>query len=213
MTQQLAVNTGPPPTLDSQREFLQALIDSGRVPFKTVEEGYTITTYGRELGFSPLVSGSFIINIGGKLSLLVKGMKALLLQRGIAWKTIYDGAYLYTDGSIEEYKIDKGEVKPMDRISKIEFYRNINGYQMVETGTFSYKEADVAGLIKPNSGWTKYIRAMISSRAFSNGADKIAADVLLGLYSADELVGGIDEKFIKRDSDGEVESVMAEVVS
>lgn len=212
MSKELAVSGNyKPDTLESQKEFLQALIDSRQIPCKNINEAYTIACYGKELGFSTITSFNFIVNIQGKLSLSVKAMKALLLRGGVSWKTIYDGAYLYKDGSIEEFKVDKGESnKVTDMITRIEFRRTVNGKEMVEFGSFTYREAETATLVKPGGNWTKYPRQMLYARAFSNGADKIATDLLLGFYSADEIasVVGVDESRIKRNADGEVEAVI-----
>jgi len=143
-------------TIQTQGQFLQTLVDSKTIPCKSVEEAFTVATYGRELGLTPMTSFSYIQNIKGRLTLSVKGQKALLLRGGVTWKIIWDGIYLYSDGSIEQFPFEKEGLKLIDQVSKVEFTRHINGITMVETGLFSMKEARKADLVKDGSGWVKY---------------------------------------------------------
>jgi hypothetical protein len=48
----------------------------------------------------------------------------------------------------------------------------------IQTASFSIEEAKQAGLIKPNSGWTKYPKDMLYARALSRLARRLFPDVI-----------------------------------
>lgn len=82
-----------------------------------------------------------------------------------------------------------------DRITKFKFTRRKksieNGEEVfkdiIEFGEFRYSDAVKADLIKPKSAWNNYPRIMMKHRAFTFGARAIAADLLLGMNTVDEL--------------------------
>jgi len=53
--------------------------------------------------------------------------------------------------------------------------------------TFTVEEAQRAGLVKPNGNWQKYPRRMVSARAKAFLARDVFGDVLMGLYTDDEV--------------------------
>jgi hypothetical protein len=55
------------------------------------------------------------------------------------------------------------------------------------TFRFTIQDAKNAGIYKPNSGWTKYPRAMLRARAVSEGLRAVAPDATMGLYATEEL--------------------------
>ena len=205
-------------------EYLQVLINSKQIPCVSVEQAFTIAQYGKELGFSTMASFSYIINLKGKLSLTASAIRALLLREGITWETVYDGAYLYNDGSVYDVgHIKKNpesgvEIAVIDRITKIKFTRYIKtpiGYkEVVEYGSFQITIANKAGLIKEGSAWANYPANMLYARAFTNGANRIASDVLLGFYSTDTIsdVVGVSEDEVVRDAKGTIISIKPDVI-
>ena len=175
---------------DSQKEFLQTLIDSGQLPsnIKKPETAFTIAAYGKELGFNVLTSFNYIVSIQGKLTLSAKAQQALLRKNGITWRTIEDFYYCYEDGSIEERKIAKKdangvEIKINDIRTVLEFTRN----GVIEIVKFYWSDATKAGLTDKDV-WKKYPKALMFARCFTIGATRIASDMLLGFYSSDEIV-------------------------
>lgn len=201
-------------SFEANREWLQHLVDSGQLGnVRNIEQAFTIAQYGRELGFSPMVAFNYIISIKGRLTLSVKAQKALLFRAGITWKTVADGLWLYADGQMSQFQVNLGANNAViNRISKIEFTRTMpNGVVMEETGLFAWSEGVAAGLVKDDSNWLKYPRQMLTARAFANGADKIAADILAGFATTEEMVEAysVEESRIVRDDEtGEITQVL-----
>jgi len=118
---------------------------------------------GRELGLGPFYSISRINMIQGKLGLAAETLGALVKR---------SGKYNYT---IKEHTEEK---------CVIEFTEN---NKPVYISTFTMDDAKKANLIKPGGGWEKYPRAMLFSRAISQGARIVAPDVIGGAYTTEEL--------------------------
>ena len=163
--------------MEDQRDFLQNLIDSKKLPghVKTVEDAFTIAQMGKELGFATMQSFHYIIPIQGKLSLTAKAIGALLRKGGINFKTIHDGAYVYADGTISETKL--ADKTPVDIITTIEFYRG----DVTEICSFTWDEATKMGITSKDN-WKKMPKFMMYARCLSKVANRIGADHLLGLY-------------------------------
>lgn len=199
-------------SLDTHRDFLQNMIDSGQLPsyIKKVETAFAIAQYGKELNFSPMTAFNYIISIQGKLTLSAKAKQAILRRNGITWRTIEDEVYLYPDGSIEERSIVKidskgNEMKPNDKRTTIEMVRD----GIVETYKFYWSDAIKAGLTS-KTVWTQYPKAMMYSRCFTALADRVASDLMMGFYSTEEMVDvyGMDESMIVRNEKGEILNVV-----
>lgn len=83
-----------------------------------------------------------------------------------------------------------------DRITTYKFIRIVklidNSFkELIELSSFKLSDAYTAGLIdvnKPASPWVKYPNRMLDHRAWMNGARAIGDDLLLGMYSVDELL-------------------------
>lgn len=122
---------------------------------------------GKELGLQPVYSMQNINLIRNRLcssantlAMLVKG----------------SGRY--------NYKI----IAHDDKQCSINFYENQDG-KMSEVGnsTFTMDDAKRAELVKPDSGWVKYPRAMLFSRAISQGARIYCPDAIGGMYTDEEM--------------------------
>lgn len=208
MTQLAKTTSNSIMSLESQKDFLQNLIDSGQLPsyIKKVETAFTIAQYGRELGFSPMTAFNYIISIQGKLTLSAKAKQAILRRYGITWKTIEDEVYLYPDGSIEDRKLIKKDSKgndmfPTDKRTTIEMTRD----GITEVYKFYWSDAVKAGLTDKDV-WKKYPKSMLYSRCFTALADRVASDLMMGFYSTEEMldVYGFDESSVVRNEKGEV---------
>ena len=196
----------------NQYNFLNTLIDSKKLPVhvKTVEDAFTIAQMGKELGFATMQAFHYIIPIQGKLSLSAKAIGALLRKGGVKYTTTEDGVYVYPDKSTSEHRQENP--KPIDRRSTIVFVRG----DQVETTSFSWVDA-IKQELNTKSNWVKMPKEMLWARALSKGANRIGPDLLLGLYSAEEMfdVFGGNIK-VKRDEDGQITEVVdaeAEIVS
>ena len=199
-------------SLDSQKDFLQNLIDSGQLPsyIKKIETAYTIAQYGKELGFAPMTAFNYVISIQGKLTLSAKAKQAILRRNGITWRTVEDEVYLYPDGSIEERNIVKtdakgNELKANDKRTTIEMTRD----GIVEIYKYYWSDGVKAGLTT-KAVWISYPKAMMYSRCFTALADRVASDLMMGFYSTEEMVDvyGMDESMIVRNEKGEILNIV-----
>lgn len=186
----------------TQQEFLQTLVESKKLPshVKSVEEAFTIAQMGKELGFPIMQSFHYILPIQGRLSLSAKAIGAILRRGGVSFKTIEDGVYVYPNGEVTPY----GKEGAIDRRTTILFKRN--GEE--EEVSFCWTDATSMGLTSKDN-WKKMPKEMLWARCLSKGANRVAADLLLGLYSSDELFDSFDvsEKHVKRDEDGTIISI------
>lgn len=132
---------------------------------KSVAQAVVKITAGGELGLGPVYSMQRLYMIEGKLGMAAETMGALIKR---------SGKYNYV------------VVKHTDQECSIDFFE---GQQKVYTSTFTMKDAQRANLVKPNGGWAKYPRALLFSRALSQGARIVAPDMIGGAYTEEELRG------------------------
>lgn len=190
-------------TEQATKDFLQTLIDSKKLPahIKTVEEAFTISQMGKELGFATMQAFHYIIPIQGKLSLSAKATGALLRKGGVAFVTVEDGVYTYR-GKTEPEQPDQ---KPDGRRTTIKFIRG----GLEELTTFTWKDAELQGLTTKDN-WKRMPKEMLWARCLAKGANRIGADLLLGLYTIEEMTDSlnINEANIKRAEDGTVQEIV-----
>lgn len=194
------------PSKNPQVVFLQTLIDSKKLPahIKTVEEAFTISQMGKELGFPTMQAFHYIIPIQGRLSLSAKALGALLRKGNVKYITKEDGIYVYPDGSTDIMAPKADGTKPIDRRTTIEFYRD----DMTETISFTWKDAIDQGL-STKDNWKRMPKEMLFARCLSKGANRIGPDLLLGLYTVEEMVDTfLNENQVKRNEDGSVAEVI-----
>jgi hypothetical protein len=162
----------------NEMELLQILIDSKSLPsnIKTIEQAFTISQFGKELGMKPMQSFHQVYNIQGRLALSSKALAALLWSNGIGMKTIQDFELI-----IRGTDKDGNEVK--DRVTTIEFYRN----NIVDRASFYWTDALKAGWTTKDN-WVKMPKHMMYARCLALGANRIAPDKTLGLYTVEEVV-------------------------
>jgi len=183
-------------------EFLQTLIDSRKLPghIKTVEDAITIAQMGKELGFPVMQAFHYIIIIQGKLTLSAKALNALLRRGGVKFVTVEDGVYTYKE-AITPATPDQ---KPDGRRTTIKFLRD----GLEEITSFTWRDAELQGLTTKDN-WKRMPKEMLYARCLAKGANRIGADLLLGLYSADEMADVLlKENQVKRNEDGSVAEVI-----
>jgi hypothetical protein len=188
------------------KNFLSTLIDSKKLPshIKTVEDAFTIAQMGKELGFPTMQAFHYIIPIQGKLSLSAKATGALLRKGGVKFYTKEDGVYVYKDGTTSDIRKDIAE-NPVDRRTTIVFMRD----SVEETCTFTWQDATGQGL-NTKDNWKRMPKEMLYARCLAKGANRIGADLLLGLYMTEELTDSfnIPETAVKRNEDGTIKEVI-----
>jgi hypothetical protein len=193
-------------TENALKQFLATLIDSKKLPvhIKTVEDAFTIAQMGKELGFPTMQAFHYIIPIQGKLSLSAKATGALLRKGGVKFYTKEDAVYVYPDGSTDTIAPRTDGTKPIDRRTTIIFIRD----EMEETCSFTWKDAEVQGLTTKDN-WKRMPREMLYARCLAKGANRIGADLLLGLYTAEEMADTfLKESDVKRNDDGTIAEVI-----
>lgn len=179
--------------------FLKTLIDSKKLPvhIKNVDEAFTIAQMGKELGFPTMQAFHYIIPIQGKLSLSAKAVGALLRKGGVKYITKEDGVYVFADSTTDTIALKKDGTKPIDRRTTIDFYRD----GLVESCSFTWRDAEGQGLTSKDN-WTRMPKEMLFARCLAKGANRIGSDLLLGLYTAEELADTfLNESQVKRNED------------
>jgi len=185
------------------RQFLATLIESKKLPthIKTVEDAFTIAQMGKELGFPTMQAFHYIIPIQGKLSLSAKATNALLRKGGIAFVTVEDGVYTYGNNNAEPNTPDE---RPSGRRTTIKFVRD----GMEELCTFTWKDAELQGLTTKDN-WKRMPKEMLYARCLAKGANRIGADLLLGLYTTEEMADTfLKESDVRRNDDGTIAEVI-----
>jgi hypothetical protein len=193
-------------TESALKQFLSTLIDSKKLPthIKTVEDAFTIAQMGKELGFPTMQAFHYIIPIQGKLSLSAKATGALLRKGGVKFYTKEDGVFVYPDGSVDNIAPKTDGTKPIDRRTTIVFVRD----EMEESCSFTWKDAEGQGLTTKDN-WKRMPREMLYARCIAKGANRIGADLLLGLYTAEEMADTfLKESDVRRNEDGTIAEVI-----
>lgn len=188
------------------KNFLSTLIESKKLPghIKTVEDAFTIAQMGKELGFPTMQAFHYIIPIQGKLSLSAKATNALLRKGGIKFSTKEDGVYVYKDGTTSDIRKDIAE-NPIDRRTTIVFTRD----GIEESCSFTWTDATGQGL-NTKDNWKRMPKEMLYARCLAKGANRVGADLLLGLYMTEELTDtfNVPETAVKRNEDGTIKEII-----
>lgn len=148
-------------------QMVEAVFKSGFLPthIKNPSQALAIILKGRELQIPPMqaLSSLFVVN-----------------QRVTAQSDLMLGLALRT-GEIT-YIIEEDT----DNQCRIKFIRNRNGQKMEYIASYSMKEAITAQLSKKDV-WQKYPKALLRARTIAIGLRVIAADVIMGLYTPEEM--------------------------
>jgi hypothetical protein len=173
----------------NEMQQLQLLIDSKVLPsnVKTIEQAFAIAQFGKDLGMKPMQAFHQIYSIQGRLALSSKGLGALLWANGIQYKTIQDFE-----------KIDKGDGKS-DFVTTIEFYRG----KITDKASFYWSDAVRSGWTTKDN-WVKMPKFMMWARCLSMGAQRIAPDKILGLYTVEEMVDVTNAPNVSINEEGEI---------
>lgn len=143
--------------------------DSRLFGVATAPQAIMIMAKGHELGLPLTAAFEFVTVIQDKPALIPRGALAL----------IYASPF-YAGLKIDDQIDDKG-----NPVACVVWMKRNNG--MEYTVKFTMADANRAGLVKPDSGWTKYPGNMLRWRAIGFCADVVFPDVLGGMKRADEL--------------------------
>ena len=160
----LTVREDMPVSFTDLTNMAQAFAASGMFQdTRQVAQAIVKIQAGKELGLAPVYSMMNINVIRGRLTTSANTL-ALLVKRS--------GRYNY---HIEEHT---------DLKCTITFFED---GKVAGESTFTMDDAKRAELVKPDSGWAKYPRAMLFSRAISQGARIYAPDAIGGVYTDEEI--------------------------
>lgn len=163
----LAIVSAPPPTLaelDTMRQYAAVLIDSGFLPqsIKKPEQAIAIMVAGRSLQLDYWVALNNINVINGKTAVSPQLMNAMI----------------YRSGLVEDIQItsdDKQCIVTMKRKGKSAF-----------TESFTIQDAAALGLTGKDN-YKKQPKVMLRWRAFAACARIAFPDIILGLYTPEEM--------------------------
>lgn len=149
--------------LGSIRSLSEAFKESGLFPdIQKEAQAMVKIVAGQELGLPPLYSMRNFYIIKGRLAMAAETM-GLLLKR--------TGRY--------NYKV----LEHTDEKCSIQFYED---GEDVYLSTFTMADAKRAGLVRAESGWLKFPRAMLFSRSLSQGGRIVAPELLGRGYTIEE---------------------------
>lgn len=158
-----------PQSIDAQVQQAEIWSKSSIVPdsYKNKPADILVAVaMGQELGFKALQSLQLINVISGRPALSLNAYMALCRQHG--------GRYEVVESS--------------DKSCEVKVYRGEEGW----SEKFTLLDAQAQGLLgKPN--WQKMPKQMLFARALSQAIRRLFADVVNGLYAAEELLDG-DER-------------------
>jgi len=151
-------------SLDDTERLARTAVASGLVAVRRAEEAVVLLLTGRELGLPPMQSLRGIYVVSGRPVLSADLMVAVVRRSGLcrSWRVIKSTA---AECTIETHR--EGEAEPARK-------------------TWTAEDAKRAGLGGKGT-WAQYPAQMLRHRVAADLAREVYPDVLLGLYTADEI--------------------------
>lgn len=153
-----------PRNIDELNQTALAIAQSGLYGVNSQAEAFTVMLTGIELGLTPTQSLRGIKNIKGTPTLSADLMLALVRSS----PKCVEFEMVSLDKEHCTYTTTKTNGKTIER-------------------TFTMDDAHDAQLVKPGSNWEKYPKDMLRARAVSKLARQEYPDVLLGMYTPEEM--------------------------
>ncbi|MFA4974911.1 MAG: recombinase RecT [bacterium] len=146
----------------------KAFVASGMfTDVKQISQAIVKIQAGRELGLPPVYSMQNVNIIRNRLTSSANVL-AMLVKRSPHY----------------DYRIREWD----DNHCRIEFFQKGGGkLESLGFTDFSLADAKRAGLVKPDSNWQTYPKAMVFSRAISQGARAYCPDAIGGMYTDEEI--------------------------
>lgn len=145
------------------RDMAPVMHQSRLFGVSSMEAAAAIMLKGYELGLSVTASFEFIHVIQGKPGLSPRGALALL----------------HSHPDIEKVEIKRLTKEDGSYLGHSCTIRRRSGFEY--TAQFTLEDAKRAGLVKPDSGWTKYPEQMCMWRAVGFAADVATPDIIAGM--------------------------------
>ena len=151
-------------SLDDTERLARTAVASGLVAVRRAEEAVVLLLTGRELGLSPMQSLRGIYVVSGRPVLSADLMVAVVRRSGLcrSWRVVKSTP---AECTIETHR--EGEAEPARK-------------------TWTAEDAKRAGLGGKGT-WAQYPAQMLRHRVAADLAREVYPDVLLGLYTADEI--------------------------
>lgn len=164
----MAPNLPTTEVLDRIDRIAKIAAQSGLTTYRKTESASMILLTGRELGLGPMASLRGIHDVSGKPVLAADLMVAVVRRSGLCQK----------------WRVVKSTVECCEIVT-----RRV-GEEEDESCVWTADDAKRAGC--GGSTWQKFPRQMLSHRCAAELARRVYSDVLLGLYTPDELDGPSD---------------------
>lgn len=220
----------------------EMIVGGNMCPYKSTSDAVIALMAGKELGLSFSATLQGVYPIEGKPSLGVHLKKGILLNANIIFRRTHDMEeyYEFVDfnpnatynenskpsvvgygylkdlakfKSLCKYECRKMHIDTRTEYLFIRYFTTPKGViKNTCIGMFGINDANQANLLKKDN-WKKYTRDMLSSRAFSRGANEIADDLLLGMYSVSELADMNDSVTYYIDEEGREVVVKDEMIN
>jgi hypothetical protein len=146
-------------TVDQIQHFGMVFFQSGMFPdIRSAAQAEVKIMAGAELQFSPIYSMTKIYIVKGRVMVGAEALGAMIKRSGrydyrVIKLTDTECSLMFTDNGKDVYQSD-----------------------------FTMEDAKRADLVQPNSGWYKWPRAMLMSKALSQGARIVAPHIISGVY-------------------------------
>lgn len=167
----------------------QAFVNSGMFGCKNAAQGHVLALACVLERRNPLELVRTYHIIGGKLSMRADAMQAEFERRG----GVIDWTDLGTSGEKATAKFT---------------YKNHKRLEI----SYTMRDAQIAGLVKPDSGWVKNPAAMLRARLISTAVRLLCPSIVAGTYTPEELSGGLPEEVVPDSVTVEAECVPVEPV-
>jgi len=160
-----------------------AFSKSGMFPdIKSASQAIVKIQAGAEMGLPPFYAMSKIYIVQGRLMVGAEALGAMVKRSGR-----YDyRVFLLNDNACELIFTDGGKETYLSK--------------------FTIEDARKAGLIKPGSGWEKFPRAMLMSKALSQGARIVCPHVISGAYTPEDFGYSINPETEQIETQVEIEA-------
>ena len=141
------------------------------------QQAMLLMQYGRDMGMGPAEALQAVYEVNGVPTLKAGTITARF--KAMKWRDTQMNKY--------NYRV----LEKSDTICRLRFFERADDGVMEEVGTneFTIEDAKRAGLIKPNSGWTKFPRDMLFARCATGGIRTYGPDCLGGVipYCTEEM--------------------------
>ena len=177
-------------TLKTLDEY-QVILDSGAIPgnLDTPQKLMTVVQTGKELGMQPMTAINNIHVIKGR-TVISSAMHSAMLKNRVNRRGIVSPVeYIYTKDFVYETDEDGDE----SCITEIEFTEisEVTGKPRSLKFRVTWAEMERAGYTDKQN-WEKYPKNMMRARCMAYGVRALFPEILLGVYSADEIVDAMD---------------------